>query len=65
MRIGLVGYGAWGRVHAAVIARIPELSLAAVVCGSAGLGPLPRRPICPASRSSLELEALLPTRPSI
>ena len=23
MRIGLVGYGGWGRVHAAVIARIP------------------------------------------
>jgi myo-inositol 2-dehydrogenase/D-chiro-inositol 1-dehydrogenase len=35
MRIGLVGYGAWGRMHAATIARIPELSLAAVMCGSA------------------------------
>src|SRR5436309_174397 len=34
MRIGLVGYGAWGRMHAATIARIPELSLAAVMCGS-------------------------------
>src|SRR5687767_14011953 len=33
MRIGLVGYGAWGRVHAGVIARIPELTLASVVCG--------------------------------
>ncbi len=34
MRIGLVGYGAWGRMHAGAIARIPELSLAAVMCGS-------------------------------
>jgi myo-inositol 2-dehydrogenase/D-chiro-inositol 1-dehydrogenase len=34
MRIGLVGYGAWGRVHAGAIARIPGLALAAVVCGS-------------------------------
>lgn len=33
MRIGLVGYGAWGRVHAGVIASIPELTLASVVCG--------------------------------
>jgi myo-inositol 2-dehydrogenase/D-chiro-inositol 1-dehydrogenase len=34
MRIGLVGYGAWGRMHAATIARIPGLSLVAVMCGS-------------------------------
>ena len=34
LRIGLIGYGAWGRVHAGVIARIPELTLAAVACGS-------------------------------
>jgi myo-inositol 2-dehydrogenase / D-chiro-inositol 1-dehydrogenase len=34
MRIGLVGYGAWGRMHAGAIARIPGLSLAAVLCGS-------------------------------
>ena len=34
MRIGLVGYGAWGRMHAGAIARIPGLSLAAVMCGS-------------------------------
>jgi len=34
MRVGLVGYGAWGRTHAGAIARIPELSLAAVACGS-------------------------------
>ena len=32
MRIGLVGYGAWGRMHAGAFARIPGLSLAAVVC---------------------------------
>ncbi len=34
MRIGLVGYGAWGRMHVGAIARIPGLSLAAVLCGS-------------------------------
>jgi len=33
MRIALIGYGAWGRVHAQVIAGIPELTLAAIVCG--------------------------------
>ena len=34
MRIGLVGYGAWGRMHAGTIARIPDLSLAVVMCVS-------------------------------
>ena len=34
IRVGLVGYGAWGRVHAGVIARIPGLTLAAMACGS-------------------------------
>lgn len=34
LRIGLVGYGAWGRMHAGAIARIPDLALAAVLCGS-------------------------------
>ncbi len=29
--IGLVGYGAWGRMHAAAIARLPGLRLAAIV----------------------------------
>jgi myo-inositol 2-dehydrogenase/D-chiro-inositol 1-dehydrogenase len=35
IRVGLVGYGAWGRVHAGAIARIPGLKLSAVICGSA------------------------------
>jgi len=34
MRIGLVGYGAWGRMHAATIGRIEGLHLSGVVCGS-------------------------------
>jgi myo-inositol 2-dehydrogenase/D-chiro-inositol 1-dehydrogenase len=34
MRIGLIGYGAWGRMHAGAIGRIPGLSLSAVLCGS-------------------------------
>jgi myo-inositol 2-dehydrogenase/D-chiro-inositol 1-dehydrogenase len=33
MRIGLVGYGAWGRVHAGAIGRIEGLSLGGVVAG--------------------------------
>ena len=33
MRIGLVGYGAWGRMHAGAIGRIVGLSLGGVVCG--------------------------------
>jgi myo-inositol 2-dehydrogenase/D-chiro-inositol 1-dehydrogenase len=35
--IGLVGYGAWGRMHAAAIARLPGLRLAAILAhGDAG-----------------------------
>jgi myo-inositol 2-dehydrogenase / D-chiro-inositol 1-dehydrogenase len=34
MRIGLVGYGAWGRMHAGAITRLPNLTLAGIVCGS-------------------------------
>jgi len=33
MRIGLVGYGGWGRVHASAIGRIEGLSLGGVVAG--------------------------------
>ncbi len=33
MRIGLVGYGGWGRVHASVIGRVEGLSLGGVVAG--------------------------------
>ena len=36
MRIGLVGYGGWGRVHARVIGRIEGLSLSGVVAGDDG-----------------------------
>jgi myo-inositol 2-dehydrogenase/D-chiro-inositol 1-dehydrogenase len=31
MRVGLVGYGAWGRMHADAIVRIPGLDLAGIV----------------------------------
>jgi myo-inositol 2-dehydrogenase/D-chiro-inositol 1-dehydrogenase len=31
MRIGLVGYGAWGRMHASAIRKLPGLSLAGIV----------------------------------
>ena len=34
MRIGLVGYGAWGRMHASTISRVDGLDLVGVVCGS-------------------------------
>lgn len=58
MRIGLVGYGGWGRVHAAVIARIPDLSLAAVVCGSPASAAAAAADL-PGVAVFLELEALL------
>lgn len=32
MRIGLAGFGAWGRLHAQVYARLPEAELAAIFC---------------------------------
>ena len=34
MRFGLIGYGAWGRHHAAAIAKTPGVSLAAIACAS-------------------------------
>ena len=35
MRFGLVGYGAWGRLHAQAISGLAGLELAAIACGSA------------------------------
>ena len=32
MRIGLIGYGAWGRYHARSISELPGLELAAIAC---------------------------------
>ena len=32
MRIGLVGYGAWGRMHVAAMRRTPALALGGIVC---------------------------------
>ncbi|MBL8697980.1 MAG: Gfo/Idh/MocA family oxidoreductase [Alphaproteobacteria bacterium] len=32
MRIGLAGYGAWGRMHAGAMRRIPEITLGAILC---------------------------------
>ncbi len=32
MRVGLIGYGAWGEMHARAIAKLPALSLAGIVC---------------------------------
>lgn len=32
MRVGLIGYGAWGEMHAGAIARLPGLSLGGIVC---------------------------------
>jgi myo-inositol 2-dehydrogenase/D-chiro-inositol 1-dehydrogenase len=34
MRFALIGYGAWGRYHAAAIAKAPGAELAAIACGS-------------------------------
>lgn len=35
MRVGLIGYGAWGRCHAAALRRIEAVTLAAVLCNGA------------------------------
>lgn len=35
VRFGLIGYGAFGRVHARTITRLAETELAAIACGSA------------------------------
>ena len=32
MRFGLIGYGAWGRQHAAAIEKVPDASVAAIAC---------------------------------
>jgi len=32
MRFGLIGYGAWGRHHAAAIEKVPDASVAAIAC---------------------------------
>ena len=37
MRIGLMGYGGWGRVHASAIGRVEGLSLGGVVAGDDAL----------------------------
>lgn len=58
MRIGLVGYGAWGRMHAGAIARIPELSLGGVVCGSAASAEAAAREL-PGIPVHRDLDALL------
>src|SRR2546425_10384800 len=34
MRFGLIGYGLWGRHHAAAIAKAPGADLAAIACAS-------------------------------
>jgi len=34
MRFGLIGYGAWGRLHAQAIAGLPGLELVAIACSS-------------------------------
>ena len=34
MRFGLIGYGLWGRHHAAAIAKAPGAELAAIACAS-------------------------------
>ncbi|MGH7334035.1 MAG: Gfo/Idh/MocA family protein [Candidatus Rokuibacteriota bacterium] len=35
MRLGLIGYGAWGRHHAAAIVKTPGAALAGIACASA------------------------------
>ena len=58
MRIGLVGYGGWGRVHASAIARIAGLSLAAWSAATTPR-PVPRRHDLPGVPVHRDLDALL------
>lgn len=51
LRFGLIGYGAWGKHHAAAIRDAPGLTLAGVACGgevsaAAARNDLPGVPVC-------------------
>lgn len=63
MRFGLIGYGAWGRHHAAAIARTPGVSLAAIACAS-GATAATARADYPEVPVHLDYRALL-TEPAI
>ena len=43
MRFGLIGYGLWGRHHAAAIAKAPGAELAAIACASEATAASARR----------------------
>lgn len=43
IRVGLIGYGAWGRHHAAAIAAAPGASLAAIACATESTAEAARR----------------------
>ena len=43
MRFGLIGYGLWGRHHAAAIAKAPGAELAAIACASEATAAAARR----------------------
>lgn len=43
MRFGLIGYGAWGKHHAAAIGKAPGASLAAIACASEATAEAARR----------------------
>lgn len=49
MKVGLVGYGAWGKFHARALARHPELELAAISCHSEKTAEVARRDFSAAS----------------
>ena len=61
MRFGLIGYGAWGRFHAAAIGKTPGAELAAIACASEATAAAARERH-PTAKVHLDWRALLADR---
>ena len=62
MRFGLIGYGAWGRFHAAAIGKTPGAELAAIACATEATAAAARERH-PAAEVHLDWRPPLPDRP--
>ena len=58
MRVGLIGYGAWGRYHASALRRVDGVTLAAVLCSGAAAAVAARADL-PGVTVERSLDALL------
>jgi len=61
MRFGLIGYGAWGRFHAAAIGKAPGAELVAIACASKATAAAARE-LHPTAKVHLDWRALLADR---